>query len=41
MAEVVRNGILVQVGEPPTGKPLLSLDQLKAIATSPEWKPRK
>ncbi|HJD81703.1 hypothetical protein [Kitasatospora aureofaciens] len=41
MAEVVRNGILVQVGEPPTGKPLLSLDQLKAIATSPEWKPEK
>ncbi|MBD0688974.1 hypothetical protein [Streptomyces sp. CBMA123] len=37
MAEVRRDGLLVQVGEPPTGKPLLGLDQLKAIATSPEW----
>ncbi|MFI9365495.1 hypothetical protein ACIG5E_31255 [Kitasatospora sp. NPDC053057] len=41
MAEVVRDDVLVQVGEPPTGKPLLSLDQLKAIATSPEWKAKK
>ncbi|MFH9353541.1 hypothetical protein [Kitasatospora sp. NPDC017646] len=41
MADVVRDDLLVQVGEPPTGKPLLSLDQLKAIATSPAWKPKK
>ncbi|MFF2081716.1 hypothetical protein ACFVXG_43970 [Kitasatospora sp. NPDC058162] len=37
MAEVTRGDLLVQVGEPPTGKPLLSLDQLKAIAVNAAW----
>ncbi|MFD8707205.1 hypothetical protein ACFV1W_32230 [Kitasatospora sp. NPDC059648] len=41
MADVLRGDLRVQVAQGPTGKPLLSLDQLKAIATSTAWKLKK
>ncbi|MQS12279.1 hypothetical protein F7Q99_08230 [Streptomyces kaniharaensis] len=42
VVDVLRpDGVEVVVGEGPTGKPLLTFDQLKAIAISPEWKVKK
>ncbi|MGW3044764.1 hypothetical protein ACWC9T_33065 [Kitasatospora sp. NPDC001159] len=41
MADVLRGDLRVTVSQGPTGKPLLTLDQLKAIATSSAWKPKK
>ncbi|WBP88817.1 hypothetical protein [Kitasatospora cathayae] len=41
MADVLRGDLRILAGQGPTGKPLLSLDQLKAIAASPEWKIKK
>ncbi|MFD0279582.1 hypothetical protein ACFVHB_37615 [Kitasatospora sp. NPDC127111] len=42
MADVLHPGNLrVLAAQGPGGKPLLTLDQLRAIAASPEWKPKK
>ncbi|MEU6234739.1 hypothetical protein [Kitasatospora sp. NPDC047058] len=42
MADVLHpDNLRVMVSQGPTGKPLLTPDQLKAIATSPEWNPGK
>ncbi|MBO1417173.1 hypothetical protein [Streptomyces sp. FH025] len=40
-ADVLRGDLRVYVSLDPNGKQLLTLDQLKAIATSPAWKPKK
>ncbi|MFJ9953066.1 hypothetical protein [Kitasatospora sp. NPDC091207] len=41
VADVLRGDLRIMVAQGPTGKPLLTLDQLKAIATSAEWKTKK
>ncbi|MDH6710340.1 hypothetical protein P3T27_007089 [Kitasatospora sp. MAA19] len=41
MADLLRGDLRVMAAQGSTGKPLLTLDQLKAIATSPEWKLKK
>jgi hypothetical protein len=41
MADYLLGDLRVEVSLDPGGKQLLTLDQLKAIATSPAWKPKK